>query len=557
MTMRHSLRNRAALLFKSREKPLAMTAVLFGALVVFGAGVAGAAARATIAITEYSIVGHGGNAGSKPADITAGPDGNLWFTDMGTTKAIGRATSSGTVSEFAIPTNTGNTVPLPLGIAAGPDGNLWFADRGTIKGVGQITPSGAITEFPIPSAVVGSSPHGVAAGPDGNVWFTDSATGSGAVPAVGLICLTTGPLCTSTDVTNHAIHEYGIAASGGNGGTPAPRAITPGPDDNLWFADVGTTKSIGLVCLTMSPLCTSTDVTNHAVHEYTTDNPGDIAPGPDGNVWFTARANTAIALICLTAGPQCTSTDVTNHQIHYFTTPPGSTPEGIATGPDGNIWFSDRQNPANGMIGMINPTTLDTAEYSIAAHGGNPGNKPSAVTAGTDGNLWFPDQGSTPAIAVVDLTPPVLKVPDPIVADATGPGGTTVSYTATATDTLDPNPVVACVPASGSTFPIGTTTVDCTATDNSGNVASGSFSVHVEGATEQLADLGDSVAGVGPGTSLADKIASIERYVAANDEMNACGTLGAFINEVNAAKKIADPGVLIAAARQIKTVLGC
>jgi hypothetical protein len=252
---------------------------------------------------------------------------------------------------------------------------------------------------------------------------------------------------------------------------------------------------------------------------------------------------------------------VTSHAIHYFNTPPGSTPEGIAAGPDGNVWFSDRGNSA---IGMINPTTLDTAEYAIATHGGNPASKPSAVTAGADGNLWFPDQGPTvpnssspPSIAVVDLTPPTLTLPGPIVVDATGPDGATVSYTATATDTLDPSPVVACVPASGSTFVIGTTPVNCTATDNSGNVASGSFAVHVEGAVEQLADLGEAVAGVGPGTSLADKVTSIEAYLAVGDNTDACGTLGAFINQVNASKKIADPGTLIAAATQIETVLGC
>jgi HYR domain-containing protein len=40
---------------------------------------------------------------------------------------------------------------------------------------------------------------------------------------------------------------------------------------------------------------------------------------------------------------------------------------------------------------------------------------------------------------------------------------------------------VACVPASGSTFPVGTTTVTCTASDPSGNTASTSFTVPVIG----------------------------------------------------------------------------
>ncbi len=197
-------------------KRLAVIAVLFGALVVFCVGVAGAAPRVTIAITEYSIATHGGNSGGKPADIAAGPDGSVWFTDQGTTRAIGRITPSGTITEFTISV-PGNTVPLPNGIAAGADGNLWFADRGTIKSIGRITPSGSITEFPV--TVAGSSPRGIAAGPDGNVWFTDDAT----VPAIGLVCLTTGPLCSPTDVTNHAIHEYGVTANGGFAATPSPR----------------------------------------------------------------------------------------------------------------------------------------------------------------------------------------------------------------------------------------------------------------------------------------------------------------------------------------------
>src|SRR5712691_6897428 len=56
----------------------------------------------------------------------------------------------------------------PLYITAGPDGNLWFTDYGQIA-IGRITTSGAITEFPIPQ---GSQPEGITLGPDGNLWFT-------------------------------------------------------------------------------------------------------------------------------------------------------------------------------------------------------------------------------------------------------------------------------------------------------------------------------------------------------------------------------------------------
>ncbi|OFW04107.1 MAG: hypothetical protein A3I61_15640 [Acidobacteria bacterium RIFCSPLOWO2_02_FULL_68_18] len=82
-------------------------------------------------------------------------------------------------------------------------------------------------------------------------------------------------------------------------------------------------------------------------------------------------------------------------------------------------------------------------------------------------------------VAVVDTTPPVLTMPGDVTAAATGAGGAAVSFSATASDSVDASVDVACVPASGSMFPIGTTTVSCTATDDSGNSAAGSFSVQV------------------------------------------------------------------------------
>ena len=53
-----------------------------------------------------------------------------------------------------------------------------------------------------------------------------------------------------------------------------------------------------------------------------------------------------------------------------------------------------------------------------------------------------------------------------------------VSYTATASDNC-PGSTIACSPASGATFAVGTTTVNCTATDTSGHTASCTFTVTV------------------------------------------------------------------------------
>jgi hypothetical protein len=56
------------------------------------------------------------------------------------------------------------------------------------------------------------------------------------------------------------------------------------------------------------------------------------------------------------------------------------------------------------------------------------------------------------------------------------PAGATLTYSMPgASDVADPAPTVGCLPASGSTIPVGATTVTCTATDASGNQSSASF----------------------------------------------------------------------------------
>src|SRR5690349_6307836 len=86
-------------------------------------------------ITEFPVPS------GSPEFITAGPDGNLWFTEEA--GVIGRITTSGKITEFPIST------PVNMGITAGPDGNLWFAEFQGNK-LGRITTAGLVTgEFPL------------------------------------------------------------------------------------------------------------------------------------------------------------------------------------------------------------------------------------------------------------------------------------------------------------------------------------------------------------------------------------------------------------------------
>jgi hypothetical protein len=80
-----------------------------------------------------------------------------------------------------------------------------------------------------------------------------------------------------------------------------------------------------------------------------------------------------------------------------------------------------------------------------------------------------------------DSTAPTLEnMPLPIIIQAETPFGTVVKYTApTAKDLGNTGANVSCLPDSGATFPIGVTTVGCTAKDSHGNPATASFTVTV------------------------------------------------------------------------------
>ena len=82
---------------------------------------------------------------------------------------------------------------------------------------------------------------------------------------------------------------------------------------------------------------------------------------------------------------------------------------------------------------------------------------------------------------VLDTTAPELACPAAVnVIDRVADGpGEIVTFTVTAADDCDPAPTVLCVPPSGSTFPRGTTLVNCTATDAAGNQSTCQFPVTV------------------------------------------------------------------------------
>ena len=104
--------------------------------------------------------------------------------------------------------------------------------------------------------------------------------------------------------------------------------------------------------------------------------------------------------------------------------------------------------------------------------------------------LSYQDAPSNPAATAsstnvrIDTTPPGFSLPANVVAEATSASGAVVTYSANANDAGGSGVANSIfLPDSGDTFPIGTTTVNASATDNAGNPASGSFTVTVQDTT--------------------------------------------------------------------------
>jgi sugar lactone lactonase YvrE len=143
--------------------------------------------------------------------------------------------------------------------------------------------------------------------------------------------------------------------------------------------------------------------------------------------------------------------------------------------------------------GPLTPVAIGTATaFDLVGPMTVTSNAPASFQVGTTAVTWTARDGSgnvsqaNQFVTVVDTTPPVLAGLVNRTAEATSAQGATVGFTVTAADLVDASPVVACSPASGSIFPVGTTLVTCTASDVRSNRATGSFTVTVSDTTPPI-----------------------------------------------------------------------
>jgi hypothetical protein len=193
----------------------------------------------------------------------------------------------------------------------------------------------------------------------------------------------------------------------------------------------------------------------------------------------------------------------------------------------------------------------------------------SACAVTTDQRGITRPQGPACDIGAFEFRVPKLSLPGTITVDATSPQGAAVTYSVTASlpDEASATPTVSCSPASGSTFAIGTTTVNCTASDAASppDTTTGSFQVVVNGAATQVSDLITTVDSFGLPADIQagfdTQLQAVQTDLTNNNPAQACSDLTAFINHVQAQSgkhlTTSQATQLLAAATQVQAVLGC
>ncbi|NBQ43838.1 MAG: hypothetical protein EBU23_15575, partial [Mycobacteriaceae bacterium] len=146
------------------------------------------------------------------------------------------------------------------------------------------------------------------------------------------------------------------------------RGIATGPNGNVWFTMPGSSKIVRMNPQTQA--VTEFDLSS------TFCKPQGIALGPDGAMWFgcpigvIGRITTAGSVSYYTVG-------VPGQSGTYATV------EHVITGPDGNIWFTQFQA---GAVGVVSPATGLQKRITLRSAPGV-----SGLTVGGDGNVWVSD----------------------------------------------------------------------------------------------------------------------------------------------------------------------
>jgi virginiamycin B lyase len=104
-------------------------------------------------------------------------------------------------------------------------------------------------------------------------------------------------------------------------------------------------------------------------------HPHDVAPAPDGRVWYTAQGSGDLGVL-----------DPRSRRTRHVPLGPGSAPHGVVIGPDGAPWITD--GGLNAIV-RVDPETLEVSRFPLPVS--EYANLNTAAADG-DGVLWFTGQ---------------------------------------------------------------------------------------------------------------------------------------------------------------------
>ena len=301
-------------------------------------------------VTEFPLTA---SPNATPFAITAGNDGNMWFTELNTAK-VGRVTPTGAITE--VPLAGGS---LPEDIIQGPPGNpnIWFVESGTSK-IGVVNESTMTLAAEFPTTTPNAGPAGIAVDASGNLWFGEFSVGNVAKITAGGI-----------------ITEYSVSATFA-GATPDAVAVTP--DGRIWFLDL-TNNAVG-----------SLTFPGPTVNEYPIPSAGSLPEeivfnAVDGNLWFTEGSSGNVAKVIVSTSPP-TIVEYPLPSNTILTT----APFGIATSnEDNDVWVAEA---AAGQVARVTTSGAIT-EYGIPGLGTTAVGVAAGpdVVSGAKVDLWFTD----------------------------------------------------------------------------------------------------------------------------------------------------------------------
>lgn len=325
-----------------------------------------------------------------------------------TTPTTPATAAPGDFSFFAVPASETDGARAAVDITAGPDGDVWFlatSEQGADDVIGRVNPEGSIDTFPL-----GGSARGhLVTGPDGRLWVasdrlykvrTDGTVSPKGKPwrgvAAGLVAgprdhlwLLVGNKVKKLDASGRAVRTYRMPHAGTD--------LAAGPDGRLWM-----TWREGVDRL--APAGTVTTFPAPGTNTANPQNFEGITAGPDDKLWvastyptdpFTLRNFAQVCKLSVQGRYRC------------FPGPSGV--HVLAAGADGNVHVDG--HVVHHISGAVDPPTVRAyAPYgSSSDHTAALLTDITALASGPDGNIWFTqtadEQGNTVGRLELALAP--------------------------------------------------------------------------------------------------------------------------------------------------------